>query len=128
MESEKPLTYQDFLRMQLKDYAKNPIDEQEKEDEARALEIIDNKKESDKSLQKIQKQQQQQSPPDQVSSSFLTNLCRICGSPGTISIHSTPTEFLLCFKSSQGSKKNVSTIAEMVTQISGETVSKIQNR
>jgi hypothetical protein len=53
----------------------------------------------------------------------LINLCRVCGSPGNISIYTSPPEKLMCIKPTPESKEEEElTIATMISKIANEKV------
>ena len=59
-------------------------------------------------------------PKETIQISVLAELCRVCGGTGTLSIFKEPPEKLLAIKTSN----RIVSIAEMISQISGEIVRK----
>lgn len=113
MEGEAGLTYQDFIRMHsIKKMESNENKPEEINEQTEASGGIE--------IEKVTKD-----PAEQIETfSFLTNLCRVCGSPGNISIYTEPPEVFVSFKPTPESKKKKVTIAKIISAISGEQVSK----
>lgn len=104
MENDQQLTYHQFLRMQINADIKKSTEKQPELVEVAEKVKMKEPEEKKTKIEKI---------------SFMTNLCRVCSSPGTISVHSIPPEILLSFKPSPESKKNKKTIAKMIQEVSG---------
>ena len=107
MANEAKLTYNDFLRM-------NQIVSNEKKEEEAVGGVETMTKDPEINLPQQQFEQ----------TAILTNLCRVCGSPGNISIYSEPPEVFVSFKPTPESRKNKVTIAKMISDIADEPVSR----
>lgn len=119
---DTPITYQEFLRLHAS-FAPQPIvsqlDEAVGGDE---IQICESKKVKPNINKEEQITQEQQQHPDE-NISVLKDLCRVCGNKGNISLYSEPIDKFLCFKASRESKVNSVTIAQMISDLSGEKVS-----
>lgn len=114
---DKILSYSDFNKMQSqKERAEKIQSIEEQFEKELAIGEISAKTEFHHS------QQQQQQNPEEISP--LSNLCRVCGSPGNISLYISPPEKFMCIKSTPESNEEELTIARMIEKISNEKVSK----
>lgn len=114
MSNEGGFTYQDFLTMQrIKEEQVIINKPEENNEEAAGGEI-----------EKITKENLD--PVENLTQSYLTNLCRVCGSPGNISLHTEPPEVFASFKPTPEARKNKVTIAKMISEIADEPVSRLK--
>lgn len=106
------ITYQDFIRMiGPEETQSNEKKEEEKSEAVGGVEIEKIKKDPEVNLTQFEQ------------TAILTNLCRVCGSPGNISIYTEPPEVFVSFKPTPESRKNKVTIAKMISDIADEHVS-----
>lgn len=123
---DSPMTYQEFLRLHAS-FAPPPIISHPINapllDEAVGGEEIEEIIESKKIKQEEHPETNQTAQNEHDSTSILTDLCRVCGNKGNISLYTEPAEKLLTFKPSRESRNNCVTIAQMISDISGEKVS-----